>query len=362
MNFPQADQLPSIVDLPDPFVFSDGSHAGTPADWAHRREELKQLIQHYEYGYLPPAPDRADVVEENYEHVESLAATIKSLRLTIGHGSREMVVHVRLTIPDGPAKLPVIVRSDLAYAGWAGSGSLSSDAVKIISSRGYAIAEFDRNEVAVDLKRRTGGVFELMPDITCGTLMAWAWGYHRVIDALLSLDCIDPKHIIVTGHSRGGKACLVAGAFDERIAMAVPNASGCGGAGCFRKLFGKAEAIQNILENFPFWFADELQQFIGKVDRLPFDQHSVKSLIAPRLLLSTEGLDDAWANPQGTHVTHAAAKKVFDFLGAPDNIGIHYRAGGHDQNLHDWTALLDFADSRAFGKSVATKFNRLPSQ
>src|SRR5205823_14582644 len=130
---------------------------------------------------------------------------------------------------------------------------------------------------------------------------------HRVVDYLSTLDVIDKKHIAATGHSRGGKAALLAGATDERIALTAPNNSGCGGAGCYRFQADKSEDITAILKNFPFWFEPRFHEFIGRIDRLPIDQHTVKALVAPRALLSTEALDDLWANPKGTQQTYLAA-------------------------------------------------------
>src|SRR5207237_3161290 len=120
---------------------------------------------------------------------------------------------------------------------------------------------------------------------------------------------------------------LLAGAMDGRIALTVPNNSGCGGAGCYRYQAEKSEDIAAITKSFPFWFVPRFQEFIGKVDRLPFDQHSVKALIAPRALLTNEALGDLWANPSGTQRTYLAATPVFDFLGARDKIGIYLRQG-----------------------------------
>ena len=51
-------------------------------------------------------------------------------------------------------------------------------------------------------------------------------------DYLLTLPEVDKDKIIATGHSRGGKTALLLGAFDERVALTVPNASGGGGAQC----------------------------------------------------------------------------------------------------------------------------------
>jgi hypothetical protein len=137
-------------------------------------------------------------------------------------------------------------------------------------------------------------------------------------------------------------------------------ASGCGGAGSFRVLGEKSEDIAAITNRFPFWFQPRLREFVGHVDQLPFDQHSLKALVAPRAQLSTEGLGDLWANPAGTQATFSAARQVYEFLGAGDRIGIHFREGKHEQNEEDWKALLDFADLQFFGKKAETRFDRLP--
>jgi hypothetical protein len=144
---------------------------------------------------------------------------------------------------------------------------------------------------------------------------------------------------------------------DDRIALTVPNNSGSGGAGCYRHQAPGSETIADITKKFPYWFQPKFPEFIGKVDRLPFDQHAVKAAIAPRALLSTEALGDLWANPEGTQVTHAAAKAVYDSLDAGDRIAIYYREGKHEQNLSDWQTLMDFADRLFFGKRVERKFN-----
>jgi hypothetical protein len=187
--------------------------------------------------------------------------------------------------------------------------------------------------------------------------MAWAWGIHRVIDAIETDDRIDPGKIVVTGHSRYGKAALLAGAFDERVALTVPSHPGCAGAAPYRFIFGKSEQLQNIVGFAPQWFRPDFNQFVGKVDRLPIDQHMLRALVAPRALLATEGTQDAWTNPQGSQMTHLAARRVYQFLGVPDRISIRYRPVGHIPSTED---LLDFADHLFFGKPLSDEFGKLP--
>jgi hypothetical protein len=81
--------------------------------------------------------------------------------------------------------------------------------------------------------------------------------------------------------------------------------------------------------------------------------------VAPRALLSIEGLGDLWANPPGTQITYQAAKVVYDYLGVGDRIGIVFRDGEHAFKLDDWRTLLDFADLQFFGKKVARRFDAL---
>jgi uncharacterized Zn-binding protein involved in type VI secretion len=62
------------------------------------------------------------------------------------------------------------------------------------------------------------------------SVAAWAWGVHRAVDYLVTDKKVNGKRIAIMGHSRNGKAALLAGATDERIALVIPHQSGCGGA------------------------------------------------------------------------------------------------------------------------------------
>jgi hypothetical protein len=372
-ELPGPDQLPSVKELPDPFKMNDGSRVKTKEDWQRRRAELRELVLGYEYGRMPPAPAAGSVKasahpwkpegkqqQASADAWTNAAALLppgtkhEELLLTVGEGGK-IATQLILTVPpaQGGKNLPVIVCGDLCW------GRVEPAIAAEAARRGYIIAEFDRTMIAPDNNDRSVGVYPAYPDYDWRALSAWAWGYGRVIDYLLTRDDVDAAHIAVTGHSRGGKATLVAGATDERIALTNPNNSGCGGNGCYRFQAPNSEDIARITKSFPFWFSPRFPEFIGKVDRLPFDQHSVKALVAPRAFLSTEALGDLWANPEGTQKTHLAAKEVWDFLGAPDRIGIYYREGKHEHNLGDWTVLLDFADKVFFQKDVKTRFDKL---
>lgn len=154
------------------------------------------------------------------------------------------------------------------------------------------------------------------------------------------------------GHSRGGKAVLLAGAFDERVALTLGAQSGTGGAAPFRLQGKNSESLEQATNNFDHWFGPRLQQFVGRETQLPFDQHELLALIAPRHLLLLNGLADPYSNAAAAQQTWMASREVFDFLGARDNIGLHFREGGHSFNADDWRALLDFADRQLRGRQL----------
>jgi hypothetical protein len=349
--YPTVEQLPALAELPDPFLRPDGKRVKTAPEWERQRKALIDLVLHYEYGALPPVPKNVRAKEVATRTLADVGMTEKEMLLTMGP-KQAIQTRLFLSVPSGKGPFPVIIRGDL---GW---GRVAPATAAEITRRGYILAEFSRVEIAPDSAEK-GGVYVAYPDYDGGRLAAWAWGFHRVVDYLLTQkDLIDPKRIAITGHSRGGKAALLAGATDTRIALTAPNNSGCGGAGCYRFQGEKSEDIAAILKNFPFWFHPKFGDFIGHIDRLPFDQHTLKALVAPRALLSTEALGDLWANPSGTQQSTLAAKEVYDFLGAGSRIGLTFREGKHEQNAEDWSTLLDFADSQFFGKSVARRFDQ----
>jgi dienelactone hydrolase len=355
VNLPPVDQLPAITEMPNPFVMRDGTPVKTSEDWAKRRDELRTMILHYEFGQLPPSPGNVSAAEQSSKVIESLGATERHIVLTIGCGNdKKIEYNLYLTEPRGKeGPLPVIVKGDLCW------GRVLEPIRAEVARRGYILAEFDRTQIAPDKAGRDTGVYPIYPECDWGAESAWAWGYHRTIDYLLTLKVVDAKRVIVTGHSRGGKAALLAGALDERIALTCPNGSGAGGAGSYRVRGPNCEGLDAIAKAFPFWFNQRFQGFVGKTDRLPFDHHELRALVAPRAQLSTEALGDIWANPSGTQACYLGAKEVYKFLGAGQKIGIHFREGKHDHNAEDFAALLDFADQQLSGKTVAGKFEQL---
>lgn len=164
-------------------------------------------------------------------------------------------------------------------------------------------------------------------------MTAWAWGFHRVIDALdLEVPEIDTSKVGATGCSRLGKGALAAGLFSERITLSMPMSSGVQGAGPYRyyTLSGQGENLDNSKQGAPWWSNSRLGEFVGHHEYLPFDAHAVVAAIAPRAVIMDQGTGDQFVNSKGTSVAiFPAAKEVYDWLGQGDQIALALRSGGH---------------------------------
>lgn len=84
-----------------------------------------------------------------------------------------------------------------------------------------------------DLTSRGLGTFYNLygSNATASAMTAWVWGVSRIIDIIEETPQahINTQRIGVTGCSRDGKGALMAGAFDTRIALTIPQESGSGG-------------------------------------------------------------------------------------------------------------------------------------
>jgi len=349
------DELAELEELPDPFVMNDGRRVETEADWRRRREEIKAMLLYYQYGHMPPEPKTITAIELSCETVYGGAATKKHILLSLGPEGA-VKINVGMIIPEGDGPFAVILKNDRRIF----NVPIAEEIVK----RGYIVADYVRTDLDPDKKDTVGPAQAAYADYDWGTLAVWAWGGMRVIDYLMTLDVVDKDRIAFTGQSRGGKTALLAGSLDERIGLVAPNGSGCGGAGCYRFEGKGAETLERITapERFSYWFHRRFRDFADKETKLPFDQHFLKALVAPRALISIDGLGDLWANPYGTQQSHRGAQPVFEFLGAGEKLGIYFRSGGHAQNEDDWRTLIDFADKVFFGKMPASgkRFDQLP--
>lgn len=388
MPFPRADDLPVSENFPDPLAMFGGSRIGSREEWwKKRRPELATLFRHYMYGTPPPPPRvSANIVWSDPGFLGG-RATIKEVSL---HPSPAEAPQLSLlvVVPNSGAK-PSPAFLGLNFSGnhlavddsrvaitqnWvpersagarenrateAGRGAeVQKWPVAEIVGRGYAFATMYCGDIDPDRDERADGVHpHYSSEFDWGTIAAWAWGLSRAVDYLVTEPGIDGKRIAVVGHSRLGKTALLAAAFDERIAMAIPHQAGCGGTAPSRGKVG--ESVRQINESFPHWFNSEFKKFNDCPERLPFDQHCLLSMVAPRPVLFTNAEEDEWANPAGQFEVLKGADPVYRFLGAggledermPEKrrlsagrLGYWIREGGHAMGADDWGTFLSYAD------------------
>lgn len=312
-TLPEPTDLPSVIRLPNPFEFFDGSRVNTLDDWTCRRNEIKTSIEKYEVGIKPKKP--ADIVAA-YAH--------NQLTVTVTENGETLTLTSAVTVPQGKGPFPVVIGVGFGASG--GTGSLPADlfanCIKVV---------FNPAQVARDGQQRTGEFYRLYPNQPGAHYAAWSWGVSRLIDGLelvqTSLEA-DLTRIALTGCSRYGKLALFGGAFDERIALTIAQEPGGGGAAAWRvsETIGNVEKIDNTDYS---WFLPSMRDnFKGRADRLPHDHHELIAMIAPRalLILGNDGMD--WlADPSG-YVSSMAAREVWKKFGVEDRMGFDF-TGGH---------------------------------
>lgn len=341
-----------IKPLPDPFTRLDKSRVTSPSEWESRRNEILNQIIDIEYGGLPPVPS-ATIVEPLHPNKPKRFPGTRYIQYRIVHGDdRSFYFRLDVHFPERDTPAPVILNGD-------GCWLYITDTVrKKVLDRGYALAVFSRTEIVPDVysSSRDTGLYRVYPGMKFGAIAAWAWGYHRAVDALEQIDGIDTSRVAVTGHSRGAKTSLLSGASDTRIALTACNAGGCGGPGSFLFQGQDCERVSDLIRMVPYWFGPEIRRYSGNEAALPFDQHFLIASAAPRPFFATQAFGDLWANPKGTWQCLQAALEVYRFLGAGDRIGHYYRPGTHDHTEEDWTAFLDFTDRHLAGKTRDRSF------
>jgi hypothetical protein len=238
------------------------------------------------------------------------------------------------------------------------------DPVPDVLARGWACATVIYTDIQADnLAGLSAGVIGITnpngerKGDDWGSISAWAWGLSRMIDYFETDNSIDAKHVAIMGHSRLGKTVLWAGAQDPRIAVVYSSCSGELGASLSRRDFG--ESIDDVIQNFPWWFCPNFQKYAGKWNELPVDSHVLIALNAPHGVYVTGGTTDQWADPKGEFLAEVAAGPVYRLVGKKDlgvaelppldvpvisgDLGWHYHTGAHAATKEDWKGFLEFA-------------------
>lgn len=310
--------------LPDLFEFFDGTRMSKKSDWRCRRAELKKAVETFIHGEKPGRPDTVTGSVSN-----------SSIDVHVEHGGKSIDFSVSVSIPGGASgPVPAIIGL--------GGGSLDKG---ILSEEGVASINYNNNSMSSE-SNRSGLFSQIYGDTGASAQVGWAWGVSRIIDVLVDErdagrnDIIDPTAIGVTGCSRLGKGAFTIGAFDERIALGIPQESGTGGVSAFRVVNtapggpnGKpAQSLDSAWSEAQGWFGTVFGSYRSKVDVIPADTHSLVAMYAPRGLLVLDNSRIGELGSSAQHAASAAGALVYKALGAEGSIEYH---GGNPSDPHN---------------------------
>ena len=401
-------------DLPDPLIMKDGRKVDS-ADmwWKERRPEIVEDFDREIYGRTPKQTPKVlwEVVGVTEETVASIPVVVKKLVGRVDNSSFPAItVEIQLTLTT-PAKAtaPVPVVLEFGFGAFPGRGprpgaaatkgdakaqtakaankAESAAATKganpparppmfagppsrqQVLEKGWAYAVIVPNSVQADNGAGlTKGIIGLCNQgkprrvDDWGVLKAWGWGASRAIDYFETDKAVDSKRVGVFGHSRYGKAAVVAMAYDPRIAIAFVSSSGEGGLKLHRRNWG--ELVENVAAlNEYHWMSGTFLKYAGPLTwkDMPIDSHELIALCAPRPVFigagATEG--DGWIDARGSFMAGVGASPVYRLLGkrgletteypSPEaaliegEIGFRRHTAGHTPGPN-WPTFLKFAE------------------
>jgi dienelactone hydrolase len=347
---PDFDSMPSIPGLPDPLILMESGRAvpvSTTALWEQQKRWIRSQFEHWVIGRMPPPPDnlRAVITATRQEGEVS----VREVRLEFGPDHRA-TLRLELLIPPGKGPFPVFMTDMLRSDPWA------TPWVNQAVRRGYIGLTYFAMSPPLGWDDDSDAFAEVYPDYDFSCLARWAWSAMRAVDYLYTLPEVDKRMIGITGHSRMGKQALIAAAFDERITAAVPASGNTGEDDPWRyttDMFN-VEPLQQITGENPHWFHPRLRFFAGRENKLPVDQNMLAALVAPRGLLMTASYSEGDGNPLGFEQQYRSVRKVYQFLGKEQNLGLALRGGFHDTAPEDVELYLDFFDT-VFGRKAFPK-------
>lgn len=388
-----------VYSLPDVLQTINGDKVTTVGEWEKiRRPEILGMFTTYMYGKTPGRPaDLHWVVRSVDNKALDGRATRKQVAIYFTKEEKDPCLNLQIYTPNNVnGKVPLFLGLSFLpnYSVYDDPGvelpappvnaeSKSRFPVKrgfmssawqldLLLERGYGLATFCYSDIDPDfddgfqngvhpLFYRKGQTYP-MPD-EWGSVAAWAWGASRAMDYLVTDKNIDAKKIAILGHSRLGKTATWAGASDQRFAMVFSCNSGCCGVALSKREFGETIEAMNV--RFPHHFDGNYKQFNAREKYMPFDQHELVALVAPRPIYIASAGDDNWADQKGEFLGGKGAEPVYALYGLaglgveqqpPIDVSVndgfiayHNRTGPHAVLRYDWEQFLKFADRHLKG-------------
>jgi (4-O-methyl)-D-glucuronate---lignin esterase len=387
-NYDEAKAGP-FVPVPDPLVLSDGRRVTTAKMWWEKRRP--QIVEEFNREIYGRAPKHAptvhwQVVNTTKEMNGAVPMITEKLLGHVDNASYPLIdvdIQLTLTTPaNARGPVPVIMELDLSpefvaefakrFPQFRPPPQTGPSWQQQVLADGWGYASYIPTSVQADNGAGlTEGIIGLVNKgrprtlDDWGALRAWAWGASRALDYFETDKAVDAKRVGIAGHSRYGKAALVAMAYDQRFAIGYISSSGEAGAKLYRHIFG--EQVENIAGVDEYhWMAGNFLKYAGPLttNDLPVDANELIALCAPRPVFISGGATrgDGWVDAKGMFLAAAGAGPVYKLLGAKDlgttefpSIGIALMNGDIAFRQHheghtpapNWPHFLKFA-SRYF--------------
>jgi len=381
--------------LPDPLVLKNGQNVMTPEIWWNqRRPEIVEDFDREIYGRVPENTPKVkwQVISTTNEKNGDVPVVTKKLVGHVDNSAYPLItvdIDLTLTTPANSTS-PVPVIMELAFDMSRFRTKLPpgfDDWKQQVLAKGWGYAVIIPTSIQADNGAGlTQGIIGLCnkgqprskPD-EWGALRAWAWGASRALDYFETDKSVDAKRVGIEGHSRYGKAALVAMAYDPRFAIVFVSSSGQGGAKLHRRDWG--EIVENLTSSGEYhWMAGNFMKYAGPLNwnDLPVDAHELIALCAPRPVFISAGITngDGWVDAKGMFMAAAAAGPVYKLLGKKDmgttdfpatgttlidgDVAYRQHHGGHTPGPN-WPTFLTFAERYLKTPTVEQPEKQLPS-
>lgn len=377
-NYDESNANP-FPNLPDPLTLKNGKKVTSAKMWWKlRRPEIVEDFDREIYGRVPtnvPKVKWEIVSIEKDTNGGVLIVTKKLLGHVDNSAYPSLTVNIDLTLStpaNAKGPVPVIMEFGFVFppgfrfpAGVQQEGPPWQQQV-LAKGWGYAVILSTSFQADNGAGLRSGiigltnkGNYRKPDD--WGALRAWAWGASRALDYFETDPAVDAKRVGLEGHSRFGKAALVAMAYDQRFAAVFVSSSGEGGAKLHRRNWG--EIVENLTGSGQYhWMAGNFIKYGGPLNwnDLPVDSHELIALCAPRpVFISSGNVGDFWVDARGMFMAAATAGPVYKLLGKKDlgttefppvgtglmdgEIAYRQHNGGHTPGPN-WPVFLNFAE------------------
>ena len=354
--------------LPDPFVFFEGTRDTSWGAFEQHRNEWMQAIYKNEIGTKPDCHD-CTVTASFAPTTGATPRGTLTINVTRAGNPYTLTFTAAIVLPAASATCvqpangwPYVIGMGSATGSWPASAFNASTAspsgVTVKPAGCAATVVYSLNSIT----SYTGGgnagsasgshvndpFYKLYPEYCAGFCNAangypngsnhgqyasWSWGISRLIDGIQIATAqatnplpLDTGHSAVTGCSYAGKMAMWGGALDERIALSIAQENGGGGAPSWRVSheIQVQGSVENINDTSYEWFGSQMHQFDSAgVYKMPTDHFELMALMAPRAMLQTGDSNYYWLGDLSATFDSMATQAIYDNYGIGDRFNYY---------------------------------------